>query len=212
MKKIDPEQEKIRLKTLYTYEAEAKAQGYLFIGGVDEAGRGPFVGPVCAACVILKEDFYIPVLNDSKKIKEADREQMYDQVIDQAVAYGVAMVDAHTIDKINILNATKEAAYQAMTHMEIQPDYLLTDYLKLEKCTLPQLPLAKGDSKSASIAAASILAKVTRDRYMRQVAQEYPQYGFLKNKGYGTKEHIRALQTYGPCPLHRMTFIQKYLP
>lgn len=212
MKKIDPEQEKIRLKELYAYELEAKAQGYSLIGGVDEAGRGPFVGPVCAACVILKEDFYIPGLNDSKKIKEADRERMYDQVIEQAVAYGVAMVDNQVIDEINILNATKEAVYQAMAQMKVQPDYLLTDYLKLERCDLPQLPLAKGDSKSASIAAASILAKVTRDRYMRQVAEQYPQYNFLKNKGYGTKEHIAALQTYGPCPLHRRTFIKKYVP
>lgn len=211
MKRFDVDSEKERLKSMYVYEEEYKNKGFEFVGGTDEAGRGPFVGPVCAACVVLKEDFYIPGLNDSKKISEKYREELFDIICGQSVSYGIAMVDNLTIDEINILNATKKAMADAIELMEVRPDFLLTDFVQLNNVDIPQLPLVKGDSKSASIAAASVLAKVTRDRYMREADKLYPQYGFLKNKGYGTKQHIEALLEYGPCPLHRKTFIKKYI-
>jgi len=205
------EEEKFRFSELYTYETECLSNGYKFIGGVDEAGRVPLVGPVSAACVILKENFYIPGLNDSKKISEKRREELFDIVIDQSLAYGIAMVDNNVIDEINILNATKKAMCNAISQMTPTPDFLLTDHVKLEMLNIPQLPLIKGDSKSASIAAASILAKVTRDRYMRDIDAEYPEYGFIKHKGYGTKQHMEALREHGPCPIHRKTFIKGIL-
>jgi len=205
------ENENARLAELYYYETQCFANGYKLIGGVDEAGRGPLVGPVSAACVILKKDFHIPGLNDSKKISERRREELFDIIIDQSLAYGIAMVDNNVIDEINILNATKKAMCDAVSQMNSTPDYLLTDHVKLEMLDIPQLPIVKGDSKSASIAAASILAKVTRDRYMRDMDKEYPVYGFSKNKGYGTKQHIDALKEHGPCPIHRKTFIRKLL-
>lgn len=211
MKHLDPAAERIRLQEMYQYEVSCFQAGYRLVGGVDEAGRGPFVGPVSAACVILKQDFFLPGLNDSKKLSEPVREAMYEQILEQSVAYGVAMVDHQTIDEINILNATKLAMCQAISQLQPVPDYLLTDYVELPMLEIPQLPLIKGDSKSASIAAASVLAKVTRDRYMREAAEQYPEYGFLKNKGYGTKQHITALLEYGPCPIHRRSFIRKYL-
>jgi len=211
VKTFDIEEESKRLKELFIYEEEGFKSGYTRIGGVDEAGRGPFVGPVSAACVILKKDFYIPGLDDSKKISESYRDILYDMILDQAEAYGIAMADNNIIDEINILNATKQAMCNAIKQIDPQPDYLLTDYVKLSDLETPQLPLVKGDSKSASIAAASVLAKVTRDRYMKEVDSQYPQYGFLKNKGYGTKQHIEALLEHGPCPLHRRSFIKKYI-
>jgi len=209
MKKIfDYKSEKERLFSIYTYETEYMKKGYKLIGGADEAGRGPLVGPVSAACVILKNDFYIPGLDDSKKIPEKYREELYDVIIGQSISYGIAMIDNTIIDEINILNATKKAMCGAIEKMQVKPDFLLLDYIDLKILDIPQLPLVKGDSKSASIAAASVLAKVTRDRYMRKIDEEYPQYGFMKNKGYGTKQHYEALAKYGPCPLHRKTFIK----
>ena len=210
-RKFDPVAERKRLEVIFTYETQLISEGYNCIGGVDEAGRGPFVGPVSAACVILKKDFYIPGLNDSKKINENYREELYDMIIEQATAYGIAMENNITIDEINILNATKKAMCAAVAAMKVTPDYLLTDFVKLDNLEIPQLPLVKGDMKSASIAAASILAKVTRDRYMREMAVCYPEYDFLSNKGYGTTKHIEALLKYGPCPLHRLSFIKKYI-
>ena len=210
-KVFDIETEKVRLEALYVYERECLKNGFKLIGGTDEAGRGPFVGPVSAACVILKEGFYIPGLDDSKKIKEAYREDLYEMILEQAVSYGIAMVDNNVIDEINILNATKRAMGEAIGKMQVKPYYLLTDYVELKDIDIPQLPLVKGDSKSASIAAASVLAKVTRDRFMKEVDVAYPMYGFESNKGYGTKQHIEALLAHGPCPLHRKSFIKKYL-
>ena len=210
-KTFDHNLEKERLQSIFQYEIDYMNKGYKLIGGADEAGRGPFVGPVSAACVILKNDFYIPGLDDSKKIPENYREELYDMIIEQSLSYGIAMVDNNVIDEINILNATKKAMCDAIYQMKIKPDFLLLDYIDLSLINIPQLPLVKGDSKSASIAAASVLAKVTRDRYMREVDEEYPQYGFLKNKGYGTKYHIDALKENGPCPLHRKSFIKKYI-
>ena len=193
------------------FEQSIRSRGFRAVCGVDEAGRGPLVGPVAAACVILKNDFYIPGLDDSKKIPESYREELFDIIIDQAAAYGIAMADNAVIDEINILNATKKAMTEAINCITPAPDYLLTDFVELKDLKIPQLPLVKGDSKSASIAAASVLAKVTRDRYMREVDREYPQYGFLKNKGYGTKGHIDALFEFGPCPLHRKSFLKNIL-
>ena len=210
-KNFDVESEKNRLYEMCKYEREAEVRGYKLIGGIDEAGRGPFVGPVVAACVILKKDFFIPGLDDSKKISEQKREELYDEIIRQSVAYGIGMADYSIIDKINILNATRMAMMEAVNKMAIKPDYLLLDCMELKQMSIPQLSLVKGDSLSASIAAASILAKVTRDRLLREYAKLYPQYGFESNKGYGTREHIEALLKYGPCPIHRITFIKKYI-
>lgn len=210
-KKFTLEEEKLRLEEMAEYERHFSNEGYEFIGGIDEAGRGPFVGPVVAACVILKKDAFIPGLNDSKKISETKRELLFDEIINQCVSFGIGQVDNKTIDEVNILNATKMAMRDAVNNMQVKPDFLLIDYVKFEKTTIPYLPIVKGDAKSVSIAAASILAKVTRDRQLRELSKEYPEYNFSKNKGYGTKEHIDALEQYGPCPLHRRTFIKKYI-
>lgn len=209
--KYDMKTEKVRLAKMFQYEAEAEMNGYSLIGGIDEAGRGPFVGPVVAACVVLEKDFFIPGLNDSKKISESKREKLYNEIINQALDYGIGISDNNLIDKINILNATKRAMIEAVNNMKIKPDFLLIDCMELKQLDLPQLSIVKGDCKSASIAAASILAKVTRDRMLRDYAKIYPQYGFEKNKGYGTRQHIEALLKYGPCPIHRMSFIKKYI-
>lgn len=210
-RKLNLEEEKLRLEKMSVYEEHYFNEGYELVGGMDEAGRGPFVGPVVAACVILKKDAFIPGLNDSKKLSEKRREELYDEIIKQSISYGIGEVDNETIDEINILSATKMAMGRAVSAMDIKPDFLLIDYVKFEKTSIPYLPLVKGDSVSVSIAAASILAKVTRDRQLVSLDEEYPQYSFAKNKGYGTKAHIEALEKYGPCPLHRKTFIKKYI-
>ena len=185
--------------------------GYKTIGGIDEAGRGPLVGPVVTACVILPDDSFIPRLNDSKKLSEKVREELYEQITREAIAYSVGMSDNLIIDEINILNATKKAMMEAYYNIPVKPDFVLTDAVKLEKLDVPSLPIIKGDAKSVSIAAASIIAKVTRDRMMREISELYPEYNFEKNKGYGTKEHIEALMKIGPCPLHRKTFIKNFI-
>ena len=196
---------------LWNFEHELIEQGYELICGVDEAGRGPLAGPVCAAAVILPTDLEIEGLNDSKKLTEKKREALYDIIIEKALAYGIAMVSEKVIDEINILQATFLAMKGAVEAMELTPDYVLIDGNR--EPDLGQLAvktIVKGDSRSANIAAASILAKVTRDRYMMEMDREYPQYGFAVHKGYGTKKHYEALTEHGHCPIHRLSFLKKF--
>ena len=200
-------------KTVPTYELEdrARADGFAVVCGIDEAGRGPLAGPVFAAAVVLKPGTDIPGLNDSKKLTEKKREALYDIIIEKALAYGIAMVSEKVIDEINILQATFLAMKGAVEAMELTPDYVLIDGNR--EPDLGQLPvktIVKGDSRSANIAAASILAKVTRDRYMMEMDREYPQYGFAVHKGYGTKKHYEALTEHGHCPIHRLSFLKKF--
>lgn len=188
------------------YEKELYAKGYQFVAGVDEVGRGPLAGPVVAASVILPVDCYIPKLNDSKKLSQKVREELYNIIAREAVAIGVGVVSAREIDKINIYQATKKAMRLAISQLPVTPDYLLIDALQLEGLPIPQKSIVQGDAKSISIAASSIIAKVTRDRLMKQMAQRYPQYGFDRHMGYGTKQHLEALNAYGTCPEHRLSF------
>ena len=196
---------------LWNFEHELIEQGYELICGVDEAGRGPLAGPVCAAAVILPTDLEIEGLNDSKKLTEKKREALYDIIIEKALAYGITLVSEKVIDEINILQATFLAMKGAVEAMELTPDYVLIDGNR--EPNLGQLAvktIVKGDSRSANIAAASILAKVTRDRYMMEMDREYPQYGFAVHKGYGTKKHYEALTEHGHCPIHRLSFLKKF--
>ena len=195
---------------LWKYEHEAFAAGYETVCGVDEAGRGPLAGPVCAAAVILPPDVQIDGLNDSKKLTDKKRRELYEVITQCAVAYGIALVDEKVIDEINILQATFRAMGEAIGALAVKPQLVLIDGNRAGQFGVPAQTIVKGDSLSASIAAASILAKVTRDRLMEQYAEEYPQYGFEIHKGYGTKRHYEALRTYGPCPIHRMTFLKKF--
>jgi ribonuclease HII len=188
------------------YEKELYAKGYQFVAGVDEVGRGPLAGPVVAASVILPVGCYIPKLNDSKKLSEKVREELYNIIAREAVAIGVGVVSAREIDEINIYQATKKAMRLAISQLPVTPDYLLIDALQLEGVPIPQKSIVQGDAKSISIAASSIIAKVTRDRLMKQMAQRYPQYGFDQHMGYGTKKHLEALDVYGICPEHRLSF------
>lgn len=198
-----------RLETMSVYEKE-----YLRCGnvcGVDEVGRGPLAGPVVAACVILKPEDKFIYLNDSKKVTPKRRDVLFDEIKERAIAYGIGIVDCNLIDEINILQATYEAMKRAIGEMKIKPDVCLIDAVTIPDVSYKQVPIVKGDAKSVSIAAASILAKVTRDRMMEDIALQYPQYAFEKNKGYGTKVHMEALRQYGPCPQHRKTFIKNIL-
>ena len=189
---------------------ENKYKGKL-IAGIDEAGRGPLAGPVVCACVImpLDEDKLIDGINDSKKLTEKKREELYDKIIERAIAYSIVEVDERTIDRINILNATKHGMKRALDGLKVKPDIVLIDAVKLDT-DLPQDNIIKGDAKSYNIASASILAKVYRDRLMDELSEKYPQYNFAKHKGYGTKEHIENLKKYGKCELHRETFIKNF--
>ena len=180
------------------------------IAGVDEVGRGPLAGPVVAAAVILPEEFDLLGVNDSKKLSGKRREELFDQIMETAVAVSVGMRDHLRIDEVNILNAAKEAMTDAVHGLEIRPDVVLIDALTLEEVSVPQRGIVKGDSKSVSIAAASIIAKVTRDRMMTEYAAQYPGYAFEKNKGYGTKAHYEGLDRNGVCPIHRRSFLVKY--
>lgn len=184
--------------------------GLQLVCGVDEAGRGPLAGPVCAAAVILPPDLDIPGLNDSKKLTDKKRRELFDIITEQAVSYGIALVGEKEIDEINILQATFRAMEQAVARMDVTPDLVLVDGNREPKLALPVKTVVKGDSRSASIAAASILAKVTRDRLMEELDQTYPAYGFAVHKGYGTKRHYAALAEHGPCSIHRMTFLKKF--
>ena len=182
-----------------------------YIAGVDEVGRGPLAGPVVAAAVILPEDFDVLGVNDSKKLSEKRREELYDIILEKAVAYRIALRDNEVIDRINILEATKEAMNEAVTELAVRPDHVLIDALTLKDLDIPQTGIIKGDANSVSIAAASIIAKVTRDRMMVKYHEEYPQYAFDSNKGYGTKAHYAGIETAGICPIHRKTFLKKLL-
>ncbi|QVK18953.1 ribonuclease HII [Mycoplasmatota bacterium] len=175
------------------------------IAGIDEAGRGPLAGPVVASSVVLPNGFYLPGLNDSKKLSAKKRDYYYDEIINNAISYGVGIVDVSDIDKFNIYNSTKIAMIKSILNLSVKPKHLLIDAMKLE-IDIPQTSIIKGDQKSISIAAASVIAKVTRDRLMQDLDKEYPGYNFKKNKGYGTKEHLNALKKYGVTPIHRKSF------
>ena len=194
------------------FEDAAKARGYQHICGVDEAGRGPLAGPVCAAAVILPENTIIEGVNDSKKLSEKKREALFDVIKNTAVAYCVAYASVEEIEELNILNATMLAMKRAVEGLEVPADYAMIDGNRLPDLSIDAEYIIKGDARSMSIASASILAKVSRDRLMYEYAKEYPQYAFDKHKGYGTKVHKAALLEYGPCPYHRMSFLRKILP
>lgn len=196
-------------RTMWEIEDALYAKGVQVICGVDEAGRGPLAGPVCAAAVILPPHLEIPGLNDSKKLTDKRRRELYPIILDKALAYGIAFADHIEIDEINILQATYLAMERALAQLHIKPDIALIDGNRAKDFGMPVQTVVKGDSLSANIAAASILAKVTRDNVMLELAESYPQYGFEVHKGYGTKAHYKALAQYGPCPVHRMTFLKK---
>lgn len=202
--------ERGRLEKMRFYEHQYEQQG--LICGIDEAGRGPLAGPVVAAAVILPKDCEILYLNDSKQLTEKRREALFDEIREKAVAYGVGMASPARIDEINILEATYEAMRQAIVALDPQPQVLLNDAVRIPGIPLPQVPIIKGDAKSLSIAAASVIAKVTRDRLMRKYDAIMPEYGFASNKGYGSAAHIEALQTCGPTPIHRRSFIRNFIP
>ena len=195
---------------LWEIERSLIAQGIAPICGVDEAGRGPLAGPVCAAAVILPEGLEIPGLNDSKKLTDKRRRALYDVIVENAVCYGIAMASEQEIDEINILQATFNAMERAIEQLSVKPALALIDGNRERPFPVPVQTVVKGDSLSANIAAASILAKVTRDRYMEEMAEKYPQYGFEVHKGYGTKAHYAALTEHGMCPIHRRTFLRKF--
>lgn len=195
----------------YLYEQQAIEAGYKIICGIDEAGRGPLAGPVHAAAVVLPIGLEIEGLNDSKKLTEKKREQLFDIICEKAIDYSIGVATEQEIDEINILNATFLAMHRAVEGLKIKPDYALIDGNQYPKIPfVMEETVVKGDAKSMSIAAASILAKVSRDRFMLQKAEEYPQYQFEKHKGYGTKVHYEAIREYGPSPIHRLTFLKKF--
>lgn len=202
-------QERLRLESMKMYERQYAECSY--ICGIDEAGRGPLAGPVVAGAVILPKDCEILYLNDSKKLSAKKREVLYDEIMEKAVAVGIGMASPARIDEINILQATYEAMRSAIAQLGVIPDILLNDAVTIPQVTIPQVPIIKGDAKSVSIAAASIFAKVTRDRLMVQYDEVLPGYGFGQNKGYGSKEHIQALQKLGPTPIHRQSFITHFI-
>ena len=210
-KKEKQQEELNRYRAMCSYEDEAYEKGYEIIAGIDEAGRGPLAGPVVAAAVILRRGSFIEGLNDSKKLTPQKRDKLYDIIMKNALSVGVGIVDEKIIDEINILNATKVAMKQAIEKLIINPDILLTDAVKLPEVKIPQISIVKGDAKSVSIAAASVIAKVTRDRFIEKMDSEYPQYGFSKHKGYGTKAHIEAIKKYGICPIHRVSFTKNFV-
>lgn len=194
------------------YEKSCLEKGYKNIAGIDEAGRGPLAGPVCVASVImpLNDSDIIEGINDSKKLTEKKRELLYDKIIEKAIAYHIELVDEETIDTINILNATKVGMMSCIDKLSIKPDIVLIDAVKISS-DVETISIIKGDQLSYSIACASILAKVTRDRLMLEIDKEYPEYLFAKHKGYGTKAHIEALKKYGKCPRHRNSFIKNFV-
>lgn len=207
LQKLEAERE--RIHRLGKYEREYAQYGY--ICGIDEVGRGPLAGPVVAGAVILPKDCEILYINDSKKLSAKKREELYDIIMEQAVATGIGMVSPQRIDEINILQATYEAMREAISKLSVTPDILLNDAVTIPQVDIPQVPIIKGDAKSISIGAASIIAKVTRDRLMEEYEKIMPEYGFASNKGYGSGAHIEAIKTYGPSPIHRMTFIKNFL-
>lgn len=203
------EKEIARTEAMSVFEKEYS--DHQAICGIDEVGRGPFAGPVVAGAVILPKDHPILYLNDSKKLSEKKREELYEVILKEAVATGIGMASPARIDEINILQATYEAMRQAIGNLKVKPDLLLNDAVTVPEVVIPQVPIIKGDAKSVSIAAASIVAKVTRDRLMEEYDKVLPGYGFASNKGYGSAEHIKALQTLGPTPIHRRSFIGHFV-
>ena len=209
-KKLDAlEKEKLRMEQMMQFEHKYEHLGYLC--GIDEVGRGPLAGPVVACAVILPKDHSILYLNDSKKLSEKKREALYEEIMERAVATGIGIVGPARIDEINILQATYEAMRMAISNLKVQPDILLNDAVTIPQVAIPQVPIIKGDAKSVSIAAASIIAKVTRDRLMVEYDQVLPGYDFASNKGYGTKAHIAGIRELGPSPIHRATFIKNFV-
>ena len=203
------EKEIARTEAMSVFEKEYS--DHQAICGIDEVGRGPFAGPVVAGAVILPKDHPILYLNDSKKLSEKKREELYEVILKEAVATGIGIASPARIDEINILQATYEAMRMAISNLSVQPDLLLNDAVTIPEIEIMQIPIIKGDAKSVSIAAASILAKVTRDRLMVEYEKVFPGYDFASNKGYGTKAHIEGLKKFGPTPIHRMSFIHKYI-
>lgn len=209
-KKVDKYYQEIeRIENLCQYEKEYSQ--YDFICGIDEVGRGPLAGPVVAGAVVLPKGSRILYINDSKKLSAKKREELFDIIKEEAVSVGIGMASPERIDEINILQATYEAMQQAICKLNPAPDMLLVDAVTIPEVTTKQVGIVKGDAKSVSIAAASILAKVTRDRMMVELDEAYPEYGFAQHKGYGSAAHIEALKKYGPCPIHRESFIQKFI-
>ncbi len=205
------EKEEERLNLLKEEEKKLYNKNIKFICGIDEAGRGPLAGPVVVGAVILPENSFIEGVNDSKKVSEKKREKLYEQIIEEAIAYSVGIVDQKTIDEINILNATKLGVKIALEGLKQKPEIIMVDALNnIDTLGIPYISVIKGDAKNYCIAAASIIAKVTRDRIMRQWDEVYPIYGFARHKGYGTAEHIRVIKENGPCMLHRKTFIKNF--
>ncbi|CCY71626.1 ribonuclease HII [Clostridium sp. CAG:921] len=205
------EEELERLKNMLLIEESLYDEGYEYICGVDEAGRGPLCGPVVAAAVILPKHGCIEGVNDSKKISEKKREKLYDDIMKGAIAVGIGISDVDVIEKVNILNATKIAMKKAIESLSIKPDYVLIDGNQKIDIDILQETVVSGDAKSESIASASIIAKVTRDRMLRKFDEMYPEYGFAKHKGYGTKAHIEAIKKYGLTPIHRKSFCTKFI-
>ena len=212
MRKISEEKlalERVRLEGMR--EFENKYSDLAYVAGIDEAGRGPLAGPVVAAAVILPKDIFLPFLNDSKKVTEKRRDVLFDEIKQNAIAYGIGIASNTLIDEINILQATDEAMREAINALEKTPDVLLVDAVHIPDINIKQVGIVKGDAKSVNIAAASILAKVTRDRIMAEYDKIYPEYGFASNKGYGTATHIAALKEVGPCAIHRKSFIGNFV-
>ena len=206
------ERELDRLTKLKEMENNLYSKGMNYICGIDEAGRGPLAGPVVVASVIMPKDSMIEGVNDSKKVSESKREMLYEKIIEEAVSYGVAIIDQKEIDELNILNATKKALTTSLNELTVRPDIILVDALeRIDTLQIPYQSIIKGDAKAYSIAAASIIAKVTRDRIMREWDKIYPQYGFERHKGYGTAAHIAAIKEYGICPLHRLSFVKNFI-
>ncbi|MCC0691868.1 MULTISPECIES: ribonuclease HII [Clostridioides] len=211
-KKLDNiRREEERLETINIFENEGYNKGYLYIGGIDEAGRGPLAGPVVASVVVFKKNTKIEGVNDSKKLSEAKRDELFEVIKKEALDYGIGIVNNEEIDEFNILNATYMAMKKAINCLKQAPDYLLVDAATIPGIDIAQNPIVKGDSKSISIAAASILAKVTRDSIMYQYDRVYPEYGFKSHKGYGTKEHYEAIEKHGITPIHRKSFLKNIL-
>ena len=199
--------QKEKLETMKAFEMPLWAAGMKYIAGIDEVGRGPLAGPVVTAAVILPEDFDVLGVDDSKKLSPKKREELYELIMEKAIAVSIGRREPEDIDRINILEATKEAMADAVMGLPVKPDHLLIDAVKLSGLKIPQTSIIKGDARSVSIAAASIIAKVTRDREMIEMDEKYPGYSFASNKGYGTKAHYDGLSKLGPCPIHRKTFL-----
>ena len=206
------EREIERLKKLKEFEEKLYQEGIEYIAGIDEAGRGPLAGPVVIGCTIMSRDSFIEYVNDSKKVSETKREMLYERITNEAIAWSTGIVWQDEIDELNILNATKKALTDAIDKLEVKPDKILVDALdKIDTRGIPYISVIKGDAKIYSISAASIIAKVTRDRIMKEYDEVYPEYGFAGHKGYGTAKHIQAIKEHGICPLHRKSFVKNFI-